>query len=76
MMTTAEQLIGINEQIEAAAATVESDPGASPVLGAGRQGACAQGPEGGGQSPRRRYPRTAFVNRGGGAGGGQRESGS
>jgi hypothetical protein len=34
MTTTAERLIGINEQIEAAAATVEADPGASPVLGA------------------------------------------
>jgi hypothetical protein len=34
MTTTAERLIGINEQIEAAAATVEADRGASPVLGA------------------------------------------
>ncbi len=34
MTTTAERLIGINEQIEAAAATVEADGGASPVLGA------------------------------------------
>jgi hypothetical protein len=34
MTTTAERLISINEQIEAAAATVEADPGASPVLGA------------------------------------------
>jgi len=34
MTTTAERLIGINEQIEAAAATVEADWGASPVLGA------------------------------------------
>jgi hypothetical protein len=34
MTTTAERLIGINQQIEAAAATVEADPGASPVLGA------------------------------------------
>ena len=34
MMTTAERVIGINEQIEAAAAAVDADPGASPVLGA------------------------------------------
>jgi len=34
MTTTAERLIGINDQIEAAASTVDADRGASPVLGA------------------------------------------
>ncbi len=34
MTTTAERLIGINEQMEVAAATIEADGGASPVLGA------------------------------------------
>ncbi len=34
MTTTAERLTSIQEQIDAAAATVEADAGASPVLGA------------------------------------------
>jgi hypothetical protein len=34
MTTTEERLTRIHEQIDAAATTVEADPGASPVLGA------------------------------------------